>query len=594
MSKVFDKAKKFDKTLKADRTVNPYASPYYGLWEKELDVNGVTRRVCLYTPENSFPQLRKLILWLPEGVTAEEFLTDSCYAEISEKNDMYIMLLESGKDGYMDAETEEAYQNIAEKACWGEMEEEFSPMGCDGIYIGGYGKGADLAVYMGLTHPSKYSGLAVCGASETDAAWLDALYEAPLNSFVTDEVKRLKYFNKKCPLPVYIAGDLQVNDALLQYAKKINRTGEKYTETSYGRLYEQEAGVFDNNLNHRPVSRVIVNEMTDAADAYKNDNVTNVIYDEMFGKILRFAENPYGALRPYVEIKEPMFRFFREKMAHKDFAEDMERMWVVYAPSTYDGKTPLPLLVATHGYTACFEYYARNTEWWRVAEERNFIVVFTQALPDNWSRCGTPRWRNANVTKASIHNRHDQEGALESEIAYFRRVVESVRENYNIDPERIYCNGHSNGGMMTYAVSEYLTDIFAASAHCGMCAPQYETLEEMPERPLYMPALNLENEYDRCTDPDDPESPLFKELRYRLHENGMDPEKPVFTEVDNYLYVTREYFNKQNIPLVSYVLYKNCCHACFPDMSYLLWDNFLCNYSRKADGTVYYRGIKVE
>ncbi len=590
MKKVFERANSYDPTLRADRSENPYASPYYGLWYKTLMIEGEERRVCLYTPQSAFPQLRKLILWLPEKVSAEEFLSESIWAEISERGDLYLMLLESGKNGYSTYETEEKYQIAAEQACWGSMDEEFSPMGCDGIYIAGYGKGADIAVKQGLEHPSKYSSLCVFGASCQDEKWLEQLYDAHLSSFSDAP----EWTNSKCPLPVWIGGKAEENEVLLQYAKKINRVMKAAVCTEFGMLYEQEAGVFDNNLNHAPVSRVVLTECEDAENAYKNDTLTNRVYDEMIGRILRFAEDPCGALRPYVEIKEPMFRIFHEKMQHVDFDFDVDRMWIVYAPSSYDGKTPLPLVVATHGYTACYEYYARNTEWWRVAEERNFIVVFTQALPDNWSTCGTPRWRNANITKANIHNRHDKDGALECEINYFRRVVESVKENYNIDPERVYCNGHSNGGQMTYAVSERLTDLFAASAHCGMCVREFESRDEMKEKEIRIPSLNIENGFDRWTDPDDEECPLHSEIEYRLIENGMDPDKTFFTEVDNYRYVTRSYYNKQNIPMVNFMLYKNCCHACFPDMSYIIWDQFLCNFKRTEDGSVYYRGIRVE
>ena len=124
MKKVFEKANKYDPTLRADRSENPYASPYYGLWYKTLMIEGEERRVCLYTPKSAFPQLRKLILWLPEKVSAEEFLSESIWAEISERGDLYLMLLESGKNGYSTYETEEKYQIAAEQACWGSMDEE--------------------------------------------------------------------------------------------------------------------------------------------------------------------------------------------------------------------------------------------------------------------------------------------------------------------------------------------------------------------------------------------------------------------------------------------------------------------------------------
>ena len=62
------------------------------------------------------------------------------------------------------------------------------------------------------------------------------------------------------------------------------------------------------------------------------------------------------------------------------------------------------------------------------------------------------------------------------------------------------------------------------------------------------------------------------------------------TEIDTGRYTLRSFTNAQGFPLVGSIIYKNACHAYFPDISYLVWDSFLCNYSRDEDGTSRYRG----
>lgn len=44
--------KKFSAEAKADTSKNLYASAFYGLCERELEVNGETRSISIYTPAN--------------------------------------------------------------------------------------------------------------------------------------------------------------------------------------------------------------------------------------------------------------------------------------------------------------------------------------------------------------------------------------------------------------------------------------------------------------------------------------------------------------------------------------------------------------
>ncbi|MBO4214932.1 MAG: prolyl oligopeptidase family serine peptidase [Bacteroidaceae bacterium] len=47
---------------------------------------------------------------------------------------------------------------------------------------------------------------------------------------------------------------------------------------------------------------------------------------------------------------------------------------------------------------------------------------------------------------------------------FLKAVIEDVASKYTIDRKRIYCCGFSNGGMMTYAMSNACSDVFAAFA----------------------------------------------------------------------------------------------------------------------------------
>ena len=59
--------KKFSAEAKADTSENLYASAFYGLCERELEVNGETRSISIYTPANYEPCCEMLCAKCKDG-----------------------------------------------------------------------------------------------------------------------------------------------------------------------------------------------------------------------------------------------------------------------------------------------------------------------------------------------------------------------------------------------------------------------------------------------------------------------------------------------------------------------------------------------
>jgi len=585
-------AREYDPSLRADRSENSFRNPYEGLFYRNVEWKGAKRRVLCYTPLSARIQTRKLFFWLPGGVTAEEFLNGSPWADISEGDGCRLILLEADESGkYGDPETEIGFLYESERIIFQDTAKDWAPATGDGNYVAGFGDGAELAARAAITNPAKFSGVGVFGPSGLTAKELDEIFDAPLHAFGNNEFVD-GYTNGCCPLPAFICGAKGENDDVAAYLREVNATGSPF-QTPYGTVYFQTPSPREDNRNHKPVSRVISCERIDAADAWKDEALMRALWEDLFDPIYRFVEDPCGALRPYISLSEPLFLLYNERMAHSDFSEPMLRPFAVYLPSCYDDSKEWPLVVATHGFSAGWEYFAHNSEWWRVAEDRGFIVVFTQALPTEGT-AGTPRWRSSFLSARSMPGRKkDSEEAFLSEIAYFRKVVETVERDFRIDKTRVYCTGHSNGSVMTYGVSRYMKDVFAASAQAGASVWQYADLSDAPKEALKMPALNIENGFDRETDPDDRNSGFANELRFRLLENGMDPESAEYSEGFDGKFRDRVYRNDRGLPLVHAVVYPNACHAYFPEISYYIWDHFFCDFSRDAKGKTFYRGIEV-
>ena len=101
---------------------------------------------------------------------------------------------------------------------------------------------------------------------------------------------------------------------------------------------------------------------------------------------------------------------------------------------------PCPLIINMHGYTSngwVQQYYSQMDEF---AHPQNIAVVYPQGMENNQ---GIPSW---NVGTSWDGNLYDDVGFIDV-------LIDSIAANYNIDLDRIYACGMSNGGYMAYELA---------------------------------------------------------------------------------------------------------------------------------------------
>lgn len=126
------------------------------------------------------------------------------------------------------------------------------------------------------------------------------------------------------------------------------------------------------------------------------------------------------------------------------------RSFVGSLPSTYRAGTPLPLVVALHGCTQSAATLRSVTQFDKLAQARNFIVVYPeQPRSANYLNC----WNWSIPT-------HMQRGSGEPSL--IAGITEWVQQHYTVDPKRIYVSGFSAGGAMTAIMGATYPDLFAA------------------------------------------------------------------------------------------------------------------------------------
>ena len=124
----------------------------------------------------------------------------------------------------------------------------------------------------------------------------------------------------------------------------------------------------------------------------------------------------------------------------------------IRVPADLDPNEPAPLLILLHGYGISG---TSQEFWWRLwpeAEANGFLFAAPTGSTDS---NGKTYW-NAN------HNCCDFDDANVDHVSYLLQLIESIRSNHNVDPQRIHLVGYSNGGCMAYRMACEHGDLLAS------------------------------------------------------------------------------------------------------------------------------------
>lgn len=124
------------------------------------------------------------------------------------------------------------------------------------------------------------------------------------------------------------------------------------------------------------------------------------------------------------------------------------RSYRVYIPAIYDGTQPTPLVFNLHGYGSNNIEQEAYGDFRPIADTANFIIVHPQGLPD---LLGTNHWNTFGTSTVD-------------DVSFLSQLIDTIFADYNIDGNRIYSTGMSNGGFMSYKLACLLSGRIAAIA----------------------------------------------------------------------------------------------------------------------------------
>lgn len=227
-----------------------------------------------------------------------------------------------------------------------------------------------------------------------------------------------------------------------------------------------------------------------------------------------FVEASLGALPKAADAPAPIIaRPDISKPGDYDqtmIVDGVERRYHIHVPPSYNGTTPMPMVMLLHGHAQNGKIIAHHTKFNEMSDREGFIAIY----PDARSWAGRDEWRAWDTDNGLI-----PPGSKADDVGFLRKMIDQAESTYKIDPKRIYLAGLSNGGMMSFRAAGDLSDKIAAIAVVSGAMSGKEPPLKSP-----VSVLNIHGTYDGIVPYDGlknvPESlaaiglPKFKSMDY--------------------------------------------------------------------------------
>jgi polyhydroxybutyrate depolymerase len=144
------------------------------------------------------------------------------------------------------------------------------------------------------------------------------------------------------------------------------------------------------------------------------------------------------------------------------------RNYRLYVPAAYNGSTAVPLVLNLHGYTSNATEQQFYGNFMPLADANNFLLVMPNGTRDNqnqtfWNAFG---------------------GSGPDDVGFLSALIDSLNATYNINLNRVYSTGMSNGGFMSYKLACMLSNRIAAIASVTGTMSTVELNNCTPTRPV--------------------------------------------------------------------------------------------------------------
>ena len=272
------------------------------------------------------------------------------------------------------------------------------------------------------------------------------------------------------------------------------------------------------------------------------------------------------------------------------------RTFYVHTPPGYDGSQAVPLVLALHGGAGNGLKLENVSGWSLKADQNNFIVVYPNG--------GSPG--NAGGSDSFSWNIYNWDGQPDDD-GFLLALINALKTQYNLNPNRVYMTGHSNGASMTNTFAFAHADVLAAiapSQGAWMTSVPLSYLTDNPSDTCAVGTVNPDNPAQIFPRPnrqipfyfirgesEDGSPGLcigraatdFEGRDYWIRHNGVNPTAQFLNQTDGtYNYQTQVYAGAAEVRF-SIVLGQN--HPYQTQYTNKIWDEFFSRFVRRGKAT---------
>lgn len=152
-----------------------------------------------------------------------------------------------------------------------------------------------------------------------------------------------------------------------------------------------------------------------------------------------------------------------------------QRYYQLTIPDSYSGNSEPALIIALHGYHHEVSSFPAYSGLDKLAEKNGVIVVYPVSTV---IKTGYFCWNAGNIYEDWTSGAND--------VAFINLLIEKLIVQYDIDTQKIYLVGYSNGAMMAYRLAAQLSDKIAAVACISGTAVDTTVIPHCPVSVLHI------------------------------------------------------------------------------------------------------------
>lgn len=551
--------------------LDQFGTYYVGYLEGTVETDYGTRTYKIYVPEDCRRDASAYFLAVPDNVETDQFLVQSGWIDIADEDKVVLCVFEPEDKTWSSAEEEQAYFTAAYSAFNGTAHVYHDIFNWRWI---GYGAGGERMQRHIMNNPLSTAAAVIVDGSDTITS--DELESIGSTQFASNAAT-FDITYGETPVPMWLVSK-SIDDntqAVIDYWKSANDVENSAIALAEGYQY-----------NQKPFSNSIFTYDQKVGTVRVTEKEVNYLDPE-------FTREAYAFVNLYARsgTGSPYSNSLTRSVSDDTFIHEVqtidgyEREWYIYVPTSYseDGEA-MPLVVYYHGTGQSGLLSMRQGDWWKIAEEKGFIVVCPSGSLENT--------RSSKKIPQMSWNVEDYGNA--DDIVFTEALLDYMTENYNIDEGRVYATGQSNGGRMSIyaglALPKRITAVASAGASAlttGETPTEYFLPKELDES-YTVPFMATLGEYDMFNfDLTDETSDSYIRCNYYCSRYGLDYNDYLTYQNGRNSYTIWQ--NEAGVPLQEQVVIGLRAHSHRPVENRLMWDEWFSYFSRDPDtGTLYY------